>query len=394
MRLESRTFCKKTSWRGREAYLLGNGLVRLIALTGGGHVAEFRFDESSGFPTTSPLWIPPWKTIEPYRYRPELHASRYGPAMAGKLLSGLVGHSICLDYFGSPSPEESKYGLSQHGEAPSARWHKSNLRLTRQEVSLKLSVTLPVAGLRFSREIKLRQGQALACFKETVINEKKCDHFFHWTQHVTLGPPFLSARDSIVVLPGTQGMTSPDGYDEGKALLKSGSVFRWPMAPARGGGKVDLTRPFLRRGLGFVVGVLLDPRREFGFVAALNRRQNLLMAYCFKRRDFPWAAVWEENQAIAAVPWKRRTSARGLEFGSTALPVPRREALTYGTVFGTPTFAYIPARGRKTTRYVAFLARVPSDWKGVRDIQVSGNEILVYGSDRRSIVRLGAPDLS
>jgi len=105
-------------WRGRDAYTLSNAAIGLVTLTGGGHIAEFSLEQD--YPPVSPLWTPPWETVEPFTYRASRHASRYGTITEGKLLSGLAGHSICLDYFGSPSAEEAQQGLSQHGEAPSA----------------------------------------------------------------------------------------------------------------------------------------------------------------------------------------------------------------------------------------------------------------------------------
>src|SRR5262245_25783442 len=119
MATKQRLFCKKTSWQRRNGFVLGNGLVRLITLTGGGHIAEFHLEES---PAVSPLWVPPWRTIEPHRYKATIHKKTYGAIAEGKLLSGIAGHSICLDYFGPPSVEEAKRGLSQHGEAPWSKW--------------------------------------------------------------------------------------------------------------------------------------------------------------------------------------------------------------------------------------------------------------------------------
>lgn len=385
-------FCAKTSWRGREAYLLGNGVVRLVNLTGGGHVAEFRFTSPGALGSVNPMWIPPWHTIEPYRYRTQAHLRRYGPPMTGKLLCGLVGHNLCLDYFGPPSEEEAAQGLSIHGEAPVSKWRKTGLSLDNHQVALTLSVELPVAGLAFSREIKLSRHESVVYFKETVKNERKADHFFHWTQHVTLGPPFLSYRDSRIAISATKGKTYPHGY-EGKALLASSRQFRWPLAPGSSGGRVDLTRPFSRKGLGFVTSALLDPRREVEFVAALNFRLGLLMGYCFRRSDFPWVAIWEENRARAEAPWNGRCQARGLEFGSTPFPVLRRESFALGSLFGTLTFAQVPARSHKTVCYLGFLARVPRGFTHVRDIRVAPNEILIYGKERGDVVRLLAPGI-
>ena len=103
--------CVKSKWNGREAYTLSNERVQVVTLPGGGHIAEFRFRESTGLPVLNPLWVPVWKTIEPYQYRAEKHTKLYGPINDGKLLSGICGHNICLDYFGPPSEEEAAQGL-------------------------------------------------------------------------------------------------------------------------------------------------------------------------------------------------------------------------------------------------------------------------------------------
>ena len=392
MQLKGDLFCSRTSWRGRQAYALGNSLVRLVTLTGGGHIAEFCFQESSGFPTLNPLWVPPWKTVEPYRYREKLHAARYGAPVTGKLISGLVGHNLCLDYFGPPSDEEAKQGLSIHGEAPSIRWLKSGTQATSEYAALELTVRLPVAGLRFSREIKIRRGESVAFFNETVTNERKADHLFHWAQHVTLGPPFLDPRQSSVAVSATKGRTFPHGYED-KALLESSRDFRWPNAPALEGGFVDLTRSFIRPGRGFVVTVQLDPRREAEFIAAVSTQHGLLLAYCFSRRNFPWVAIWEENRARTDAPWSGRCQARGLEFGSTPLPVGRREAFACGPLFATPHFSIVPARGHVAARYVSLLAQIPDKFGGVRDIRLREGEIQVSGTGNREVLRVRASGL-
>ena len=389
----SSVFCTKTSWQGRGAYLMGNDMVRLLSLTGGGHISDFHFDESTGLPSLNPLWVPPWKTIEPYRYRQVVHASRYGSPVVGKLLSGLTGHNICLDYFGEPSEEEAGYGLSLHGEAPSQKWKKTKLRAGNKQVALTLSTTLPAAGLKFNREIRLRAGESVAYFKETVMNQRPADHLFHWTQHVTFGPPFVSHRDSIVTISATKGKTFPHGY-EGHALLESAREFRWPHAPTPTGKTVDLTRPFPRRGFGFVAGILLDQARDVVFIAVLNTRVRLLIGYCFRRCDFPWVTVWQENRAMTDPPWLGRCQAMGLEFGTTPFPTVRREALAMGPLFGTPTLTHVPARGRKTVRYIAFLSHVPLGFGAVSNITLSEKKILVRGRGRKDPLCIAASGLA
>jgi hypothetical protein len=378
-------FCKQASWKGRQAYVVGNNVIRLTTLTGGGHIADLHLEDAAGAGSVSPLWVPPWHTIDPQQYREKKHVREYGTITEGKLLSGLVGHNICLDYFGSPSTEEAKQGLSQHGEAPGSKWQKTGISLSKTRVALGMSVRLLVSGLRFSREIELRKDEPVVYFKEVVRNERKADHFFHWTQHVTLGPPFLTPEDGEVALPGTKAITYPHGFDEGKALLSSNREFRWPNAPLAKNGTIDLTRPFLRKGLGFVAATLLDKKKELGFVAALNRKSGLLIAYCFKRTDFPWVAIWEENMAISAAPWKQQTRARGLEFSTTPLPLLRREAFLAGRLFDEPTMTCIPALGKKTVQYAALLTRVPNGFDRVSGIELLEKHFLIRGAKKQTV---------
>ena len=247
-----------------------------------------------------------------------------------------------------------------------------------------LTVRLPIAGLEFRRAITMRPDEQVVYFDETVRNTRKADHFFHWTQHVTLGPPFLARGDVETALPGTRGLTFPHGYDEGKALLASNEEFQWPEAPRAHGGSANLTDALIEPGSGFVVGVLLADR-DVAFVAAVNRRLRLMLAYCFRRSDFPWVAIWEENRAISAPPWKGSTEARGLEFGTTPLPVTRREAFLAPRLFDEPTMACVPAGGRKTVRYLAFLTDVPTDFGVVRDITLDAGALRVHDDRGRSL---------
>jgi hypothetical protein len=274
------------------------------------------------------------------------------------------------------------------------RWSAGRPRVTNAEAVLNLRARLPAARLDLDREITVSGGEPVVYFRETVTNLAKADHFFHWTQHVTLGPPFLAANDVTISLPGTQGMSFPHGYDEGKALLRSGEVFTWPEAPKNSGGTVDLSRPLSQEGFGLVAGVLLDVTTDLGFIAAVNRRLHLLIAYCFRRSDFPWVTIWEENQAIEAAPWRSRTVALGLEFGTTPLPVARRENfLAGGPLFGVPTTAYVPARGRKTVHYAALLAKTPERFTRVAGVALQGESIVISGATKDETLRVKAARL-
>ena len=364
----------KTKWRDRPAFCLNNGVVQLTTLTGGGHIADFRLLDPTGSSVNS-LWEPSWRTMNPDEFRGR-DVRKYGPAPAGRFLAAFTGHAVCVDYFGMPSDAEAKQGLALHGEAANSRWKLLEARQNSAEARLSMGVLLPSAGLRFRRELRLLPSESVVYVEETLTNERGQDHFFHWTQHVTLGLPLLRPGESVVALSGTRAVTWPHGYD-GASLVQDNQEFAWPDAPATDGAKVNLALPFAQDGKGFVAAVLLDPQREIGFVAALNWRLGLLLGYCFRRSDFPWVAIWEENLARTGSPWNGKTRARGVEFGSTPMPVGKEETFARGALFDMPTFRRIPARSELRAPYVAFLSKVSSGWRAIRDIQVRRDKIIV-----------------
>lgn len=371
-------YCRRSAWRGRPAWMLGNERIQVTVLTGGGHVAEFRFHEASGYATVNPLWEPSWTTLDPARYRAGRDAAVYGPAGIGRYLAGMAGHSLCLDYFGLPSEAEIRQGLTIHGEAAVRRWRVRGTASSAREERLSLQVDLPLAGLDVTRELRIRRGEPVLYVRETVRNHHRVDHFFQWQQHVTLGASFLKPGESRVTIPATRGMTWVDGYGK-KALLQPDREFAWPAAPGRDGAAVDLNRPFARRGTGYVAAARIDPDRDDGFVAAVDRQHGLVFGYCFSRRDFPWVTIWEENRARKESPWNGSTMARGLEFGSSPFPGRRSESFALGTLMDVPTLTMVPARGAKTVEYLAFLTPVPKHFGDVREITRDGREVRVEG---------------
>ena len=96
-------------------------------IAGGGHIAEV-LEKRTG---VSPLWIPPWPSIEPAAFDPQSD-STYGNTSEARLLAGIMGHNLCLDIFGGPSTEEEAAGLHPHGEASIALYDiaPSAIRLT------------------------------------------------------------------------------------------------------------------------------------------------------------------------------------------------------------------------------------------------------------------------
>ena len=64
-----------------------------------------------------------------------------------------------------------------------------------------------------------------------------------------------------------------------------------------------------------------------------------------------------------------------MEFGTTPYPDSRRDMVTMGTLFRTPTYRWISAKAKQTIGYGAFVAPVPAGATGVRNVDVQGNNV-------------------
>ncbi len=373
-------------WKDCGATRLTNGVVELIALTGGGHLAEFRFLEQDGRSSQNVLWEAPWVIYGPAKGPAEDLSPIYGPVEVRKFLAGYTGHALCLDYFGEPSAEQAAAGLSLHGEAASVEWNviqPAGLK----KAHCRWNVELPSARLTFEREILLGDGESVAYVREAVSNESSAEHACDWVQHVAFGSPLLKEGESTLAASAQRGISSPLDYDGGSLLAKD-REFVWPYASRESGNEfVDLRKPFSEKGCGFIAGVQLDPQREVEYVLAMNWKLRLGVGYCFRRHDFPWMTIWEENCGRQSTPWNGKAQARGMEFGTAPLPRSREETVRRGSIFNTPQQCVIPAGGKRTARYLIFLFAIPAGINSIQNVDTPGDAIVLY--DQR-----GRPSLS
>ena len=326
------------TYRGRRAAAIENDHLRVTVLEEGGHIAEV-FDKHAGI---NPLWTPPWPSIEHSAFGPSGH-STYGSSGESSLLSGIMGHNLCLDIFGGPSTEEAAGGLPVHGEASAVAYE-----LQTTDGGLIMRGHLPQANLTVERRLELRDRAVRV--RESVDNRKAIDHAVGWTQHVTLGPPFLKKGETQfrASVGRSRVIEKPFGTAD---YLQAGAEFEWPNAPRIGGGTVDLRVLTALDVSNAYTAHLADPRQDRAFFVAFSPEAKLAFGYVWRRRDFPWLGIWEENFSRSHAPWNGRTLTRGMEFGVSPFPESRREMIERGPMFETPTFGWIPARSRVIAEY-------------------------------------------
>ena len=329
-----------TSFKGRRAVSIENEQVRVTVTQEGGHVAEI-LDKRS---CVNPLWSPPWPSIEPSAYS-ATKFPEYGTSGEAKLLAGILGHNLCLDIFGGPSAEEAAAGMEPHGEGSIVPYE-----IRGDGARLEMRATFPLAQIRFQRQIELHQTNVR--FVETVENLAGIDRPIGWTQHVTLGPPFLERGTTQFRASATRSMAlggdfSPANY------LKGGAEFEWPNAPLKHGGTCDLRVYNTAAVSGAYTAHLMSPEREHAFFTAFSPSLKIAAGYVWRQSDFPWMGIWEENCSRTHAPWNGKAMTRAMEFGVSPFPESRRQMVERGKTFDVPGFGWLPAKGKLQAEYWA-----------------------------------------
>jgi len=318
---------------------LENRDLRVTVLVEGGHIAEV-YHKQTGM---NPLWTPSWDSVEPSTFSAVEHAPTFGTGPDAKLLAGIMGHNLCLDIFGGPSDDEVKSGVTTHGDASVAEYETAE----RGEAAV-LRAWLPRAQIQFERQIGLHGGAVQV--HERVESAAAFDRPIGWTQHVTLGAPFLEKGRTEFRASATQSRVFESAFGVAD-YLEAGASFDWPKAPRIDGGTTDLRLFTNESRSSAYTAHLMDGRRRDAFFVAFSPSAHLAVGYVWHRDDFPWMGLWEENYSRPAIPWNGRTLTRGIEFGVSPYPETRRAMVNRGRLFDTPTFRWLPAESTLETTY-------------------------------------------
>ena len=202
--------------------------------------------------------------------------------------------------------------------------------------------------MRFQRRLELRHTSVEVT--ETVTNVAACDRPIGWTQHVTLGPPFLEHGITEFRASATRSRVF-----EGTSVQRTTS---WlvptsigPTHPERHGGVADLSASPMRRARAPTRRTSWIPHGPMHSSSRFVRKRQFAFGYLWRRADFPWLGIWEENRSRTASPWNGREVTRGMEFGVSPFPETRREMIDRGRLFDEPTYRWIPARSQVTVEY-------------------------------------------
>ncbi len=293
-------------------------------------------------------------------------------------LQGL-GHFVCVDGFGPVSPEERAAGLPGHGEAHRVPWDLVVWDKTDGMLTAGFSANLPIVQEVFRRTVRLVDGESVVYVDSELENLLGFDRPINWGEHATIGGPFLEQGRTVTEMSARRAMTRsyeseavnpPDTH-----RLADFKEFAWPMAPGADGSVVDIrVAPTLTPMMDQTTS-LMDPARRLVFVASLHPGKRRIFGYVFRREDYPWLQVWD------SYPLPPRTSSRGMEFATEPFDLPRRDVIQANSLFDTPTYRWLPARGTIRSSFVMFYARTPDGFDEVADVTLEGGRLTI--TDRR-----------
>ncbi len=322
---------------GRPSVVLESPAAKLVIDLGGGSIVDFHLAAGG----LNPLrWIGP--ADENVELRP-------------------MAHFVCLDRWGQPSEAEVRNGMPYHGEAARVRWREFDAPAARDGgIIAGMGATLPLAGLEIRRTIRLSGTAAVFTVSETVSNRNKLGRMYNIVQHATIGPPFLD-ETTVVDSNAQRGFVQSNPMPNPEQPES-----RWPEA-SKQGQRVDL-RHLTSDPDPNVVSFVVDG--EIGWVTATNSSKELLVGYIWRTAEYPWLNIWRH---VA----NGKPLARGMEFGTTGLPLPFPVLINKPSIFGRPTFTYLDAGENSTRAYSAFLVKVPRDFRGAERVQHSGSQLVI-----------------
>lgn len=354
-------------FENRPALVVRNDKLELTVMAEGGAFA--RLVRLTDPEKLSPLWDPARAARE------EGRENTFGASL---------GHFPCVDGFGAQSPEERAAGIPSHGEAHVRPWEVRSAVRSDGSATLTLAVSLPLAQETLVRTIRIADGDDVIQVHSTLESKVAFDRPVSWTEHATIGAPFLAPEVTVVDLSAKRAMTRPaSGGGAGRRRLAPGHEFTWPDAPSAGGGTINLRAAPQPAGTSDIVTILLDPAREHAFVTALNPARRLVFGYLFPTADYPWLQIWESYTTP-------RGMARGLEFGSQPFGQSRRQTVDLHSLLGAPAYRWLPAMSKIETRFLLFYAATPEGFRAVDDVRLESGKLILMDRQAGKQVILAA----
>ena len=390
-------FAQTTTYEGQPAVVLGNDKLQLTVLTQGGALASVVLADDP-------------QQLNPYWNSARLNREAGRPPATGPF-SGQMGHFLAVDGFGQPSADERKLGFPQHGEAHTLQFdHTSSNEAG--VATLDMKVLLPIVQENFRRTFRIVKGENVVYVDSQLENLMGFDRPVNWAEHATIQNPFMEPGVTSVYLSGTRSQVRDNAAPQGQLAAQAaagqgrggqapgaqapgvqpagaapaagrggarrnlavGKDFTWPMAPGEDGTPVDMSlTPLDPRPTNNTATLMTN--QKLAWIAALNPNKRMIYGYIFKSDEYPWVQHWCNFSSVASL-------VRGMEFSTQPYDYSKREVLTKGPMFDTPTYRWLPAKSTIESHFLMFYAHVPEGFSRVDDIRLENGQITIL--DKKS----------
>lgn len=286
----------------------------------------------------------------------------------------VMGHYLCFDRWGPPTEAERKNGFGHHGEVNFQEWEILDKSIVNNNLTTcSMRCSLPMGGLQLTRKIELAKDEPAFFVTEDIKNLNTYGRMFNIVQHATIAPPFLDGT-TIIDTNAEKGFENRlDG-----SLDQDRHPFKWPHATHKG-ARINLRQ--FQDEWPLVSSFAFRQNDKYGWVTACNPGKRLMLGYLWKIEDYPWINFWRS--------WECGVQAAfGMEFGTTGLHEPFPVVARKGKIFGRNIYDFIDADEVIQKSFMAFLSRIPEDYKGVGSIKTDAESIFIKerGEASRNIV--------
>ncbi|MDR1903269.1 MAG: hypothetical protein LBQ88_13445 [Treponema sp.] len=390
--------CKTSVFRireagGRNATVLENGILRILADDLGGMIPELSYTQGTG--CINAHWIPWFRANSGEAFSDQVHGSFW----KGNLLYNIAGNFPCFPNFG-PGHTIEGVNMPPHGWTANLKWNYLRSGFDEETGSIwslsEMNITDSVFPLSFKKIDLLIPEHAVHYSSLRVKNRKKAAIEINAAWHNTLGPPFLCPGCRISAAAKFWASPPPGGEFDATTRLVPGAEFvSLSEVPLAKGGRVDLSRvPPPVGSTDFITG-LIPPHSRFGWSALVN--PNLKMAYiCF----FPgpknaagddiilyFNNLWMQYGGRPFTPWASYEGGAdlsyclGTENSVSAFAYGLEYARKVKKVLGAPATVPIPGEGEKTLRYgtlfAPYIGNILSE--GINSVEYEENAVIAAG---------------
>lgn len=342
---------------GQDSFLLGTHDVEMAVTRAGAMLGPVTF-----FPRDD-------RPIRPYAIAPWAEES-LSPDIP-PMLRALRGDWFCSAFGENAEPHRGER-LPPHGETANRDWHEIDSGETSEGCWLRLGVDMPLQGGTCRATTALLSNQSIIYQRHDLAGLTGPISPGH---HATLAFPQGGGRLSFSSLTHARTYVEPTARpeDRGYSWLKTDvEIPDLHAAPGIDGSVTDLCRYPARRGFEDLVLLCADPAQEFAWSAVTFPEQRFVWFALRDPKQLASTLLWFSNGGRHFPPWNgRHVNVMGIEditaFFHAGLAASTRDNPLNAR--GIPTCLRPDPHGRLSIFYIQGVARVPSDFDCVADIE-------------------------